>query len=184
MRTYSPRDSLPPPRAMRTCSPRDPRSGLPFGDDNANTLRRTGFTPHPENNEQVLTPGGPTDHEVKNRKPPAHRPHHPPRSPRAAAPVRRHRSRTQALRATNPAPQSPERSFPNSDVSTFPPKTTQVANRPNTRPPRELQSKKIPCVTVCHLRPPRDLGGKRPAILYSFRTGWKPMLPGADRGRC
>ena len=31
-------------------------------------------------------------------------------------------------------------------------KTTQIAKRPNTCPPQDLQTKKIACVTVCHLR--------------------------------
>ena len=42
--------------------------------------------------------------------------------------------------------------FRSFDFSTFPPKTTQNAKRPNTCPPQHLQTKKIACVTVCHLR--------------------------------
>ena len=65
------------------------------------------------------------------------------------APTVREGSRIDCPRAT-PPPRTIS-TFRLFDFSTFPPKTTQNPNRPNTCPPQELQTKKIACVTICHL---------------------------------
>ncbi len=49
-------------------------------------------------------------------------------------------------RAENPAPAGAEESLECAQ------KTTKITNRPNPCPPQELQTKKIACVTICHVR--------------------------------
>ncbi len=83
--------------------------------------------------EQVLSTGGHPTH-AKSTTPP-------PQAP--------------AIRPQASSPRPPVSGLPNLDVSTFRrfhQKTTQTSPRPNPCPPQELQAKKIPCVTICHLR--------------------------------
>ena len=65
-------------------------------------------------------------------------------------------ARCPSFRQSQPqAPGPGSAKFRRFDVSIFRrfhPKTTQNANRPNTRPPQDLPAKKIACVTICHLR--------------------------------
>ena len=103
------------------------------------------------------------------------------------------------------APGLPFRRF---GFSTFSAKTTQNAHHPNTCPPQELRTKKIACVTLCHLgilpspRHPQGvalriggwdayvtheewhygLAGRMPTLPRKFASGI-PALPGRDRAR-
>ena len=60
----------------------------------------------------------------------------------------------------------------------FSTKTTKNANRPNTRPPQNLQRKKIPCVTLCHLANPSAQGLAAACLpAHGARRTARPRVP-------